>query len=437
MAGCALLAINWRDAAPSRDALRMQATLDARPVVADADNAYIDALGFGAPPGVDARASGFQRLTWLRARMADASTPVVLDYPDPDVDLRAVLPAAWKTLDKACGTVGPACRSALEAHARQGDRTARLATLDRYDAMLGRQSWHEDIDLVVRAPLPGYGNLLHAQRMSMASLWLSAPTRGAVVTIDALDADLRFWRRVLASSDLLVTKMIAAAAVRHHLQWAPLVLSRVTAQGRGLTPPVELARPLALEERSLRRTLAGEWRWIQLGIRHSMPGNDVGQSGEPNWVQRLDRVLGTPFFQPQDTANRSAASMATAVAWSEASYRAVGARAPAPRTDPDASTHWSGFAYNPVGRTLIEIAGPGLRSYATQAADLEGVRRAAMAAIALRARSVQPEQVAAALAAGPWRSPYDGAPLTWDAGARCIVFVGRAPADRARTCVAY
>ena len=57
---------NWRDEPPSADALRLAAQYEARPAVADDDNAFIYLLGFDAALGENPRAVGAQRLVWLR-----------------------------------------------------------------------------------------------------------------------------------------------------------------------------------------------------------------------------------------------------------------------------------------------------------------------------------------------------------------------------------
>jgi len=62
----AALAVNWRDQAPSRDALAFAADEPGSKSVEDENNAYVYLLGFGAPRDVDPQAAGTARAAWLR-----------------------------------------------------------------------------------------------------------------------------------------------------------------------------------------------------------------------------------------------------------------------------------------------------------------------------------------------------------------------------------
>ena len=60
-------------------------------------------------------------------------------------------------------------------------------------------------------------------------------------------------------------------------------------------------------------------------------------------------------------------------------------------------------------------------------ANMEGVRRAALAAATLRASAISVDEVEAALGTSDLRNPYDGSPLLWNATNRLIVFRGVVP----------
>ena len=85
--------------------------------------------------------------------------------------------------------------------------------------------------------------------------------------------------------------------------------------------------------------------------------------------------------------------------------------------------------YNVVGRMLL-AGPPDYASYARRVADVEGVRQAALATVTLRDDGVLVSEMAAALAAGPYRNPYDDQPLRWDADEEAVVFVGLEPGER-------
>jgi len=84
-----LIAINWRDRAPSEAVLLARALIENRPEVPASDNAYIYILGFSAPDEADPQQAGEARLAWLKARgYAESSkTP----DPVPGRNMRAYL----------------------------------------------------------------------------------------------------------------------------------------------------------------------------------------------------------------------------------------------------------------------------------------------------------------------------------------------------------
>jgi hypothetical protein len=85
--------------------------------------------------------------------------------------------------------------------------------------------------------------------------------------------------------------------------------------------------------------------------------------------------------------------------------------------------------YNIVGQKIIGY-GADFGSYVRRVGDIEGVRRAALAAVSLHQGRVAGDDIPAALAASPLRNPYDGEPFAWDATAGDIVFRGLERGER-------
>jgi hypothetical protein len=79
---------------------------------------------------------------------------------------------------------------------------------------------------------------------------------------DLLARDLRFWRRVFESSDTLLTKMIAKAAIDRHFSLGNLVLRSLPSDRAVDALPEEWRTPISDSERSLLRLLVGEWTYM-------------------------------------------------------------------------------------------------------------------------------------------------------------------------------
>jgi hypothetical protein len=80
--------------------------------------------------------------------------------------------------------------------------------------------------------------------------------------------------------------------------------------------------------------------------------------------------------------------------------------------------------YNFLGKFGIFMGVFDFTSYSRRVNDVEGMRRAAVTTVRLRAQRVQINEVASALATAPLRNPFNDQPFDWDAEQGAIVFVG-------------
>lgn len=416
------------DRPPSDDALRLSAQYETRPALADDDNAFVYLLGFDAPLSDDPREVGKRRLAWLQTASdtpfdrADDPRTARLEYAGRD-------PAVARFL-AACGNDTREC---AEAFAESGAAfEAWNAThpwlLERYLALIAHAGWREAV-LDAARPMPNYAPAIHGQRLLLLRTKVLADSGDAAAASELLSSDARFWRTVLASSDSLITKMIATTALQRHFAWGSVVIGGFPAGGIAAGIPREWQEPMTGAELSLRRTLTGEWVYFSnyLPTLNAEPANDEA------FAARSADLLMRPFFQPQATLNRHAAYLAALADTLDAPLRgyarvaddaALRARRSADEALPP---RW---LYNWVGSVMMAAGPADYAPYARRVADLEGARRAALATVTLRGAATPPAEVAAALAASPLRNPYDDQPLRWDAEDRAIVFVGLEPGER-------
>ena len=98
------------------------------------------------------------------------------------------------------------------------------------------------------------------------------------------------------------------------------------------------------------------------------------------------------------------------------------------------AAHWH-------ARSGGDVVGPGSLNVhidvAARTADLEGLRRAALAAAELRSNGVPSDEVGPALVTMEQRNPYTGEPLTWQPDSREIVFQGILRGYRGRHALWY
>ncbi|HEY5755542.1 MAG TPA: hypothetical protein VIU34_06940 [Steroidobacter sp.] len=434
-----VLAINLRDQPPSEFAKRLEATFQNRPAVADIDNAYVYVMGFVATADADPYAMGLRRVEWLQRRVKDPKAP----DPFPDDEYEPPRGPTAEKIHAACGSTYTDCDAALA----ESDATllewlsSEQWRLDRYLQLLDKPGWLEIIPPDVAAPLPAYAPVLDGQRQLLVKAYYLAGQRDSSAVRELLERDVRFWRGVLASSDILISRMIAVAALTRNFNMGNLALRRLPLETQLASMPESWRVPLTQRELSWLRCFAGEWKFSQNVLAELKSKPTVAVWGEePGWLGKLQDAAFKPMFQPQDTSNQSAEMFVRASDALNVPIEQFTAGLDAAKTafaGPTERFATLANLYNPVGDVLLAISGGSYDIYPRRVADVEGVRRAAVLATELRGRKVDEQNIEAELAASTIRTPYTGDPFGWDAKEHAILFIGLVPNERGRHALKY
>lgn len=427
------VAVNWRDEAPSDDALRLQRVVDERSTVADAGNAYVLLLGIGVRKEDDPFAWGVRRKAYLDAFPAgvEANAPAVL--PGKEHDFAGHRTAHTKTLIETCSEANHGCLSLLKQHPEHVDAwlDSESWLLDRYYGLIGLTQWREAIPSDMRVPLPPYVPAMDGQRLLLLKAWRHATVGEAAAARELLQRDLTFWRMVLRSSDILISKMIATAAIRRDFAMGNLVLRELDEVGADASAPVSWNVPIDRGERSMLRAFAGEWRFSKSAVEASLVGGFADrQSGE----RAYDRVI-QPFFKREATSNLLAANMMHLIGGLDVEMTELPATVASLRPPADGRLP---SLYNPIGQILSRIGYDAYIPYAVRVSDLEGERRAVLLAAQLRSDGrwrCHRTSLATRIANSQLTEPYRGAPFAWDAVMGSILFQGLESTPRARRAV--
>jgi hypothetical protein len=297
--------------------------------------------------------------------------------------------------------------------------------LQRYQQLIRRRGWRESGPFDVTLPLPAYGLVMDGQKLLLLNAKVLASRGECDHVRNLLGDDLSFWRRVLESSDLLITKMIATAAITRNLELGNLVLRQIRPKDVMSAVPTAWNTPLSESERSMRRVLTGEWLFISAALRNTDPENYfTNEKSTTAWV--LGRLL-MPLYQYQDSINTQANYLTEMTQLLSAPLdqyeNAVKQTAElAERTSQQSFPPRS--LYNVTGRMLMSLGASDFGSYARRVTDLEGVRRAALLSVTLRAENVSAIDLNAALRASTLREPYHNRPFESDAHAGVVIFRG-------------
>jgi hypothetical protein len=434
------VAINWRDREPSSTAIRFEELYRDRPKVADADNGYVYLLGFGAAPEEDAGRIGGVRAAWLVEQSKSSSPDFAGDPLSSAYDVRGSRDHAIQEFVDTCRTHDAECSSAFLA----GDAvyTRWIASeswlLERYETLIAHTGWLETAPFHPSAPLPSYARVMDGQKLLLLKARTLAAKRDYRATRTLLERDLRFWRRVLEASDILITKMIATAALDRHFELGNLILRDLGLDGEQAMPD-EWRIAISPAELSLSRCIVGEWIFFKSVATDRLyweSEEDVSSFGK----RVAMKLLVLPLYQRQDTINGYAGNysrMAAALDVPLNQYEGALRQSANLATEITNEVLSLRAPYNIVGRLGLSLGVYDLGSYGTRVADIEGVRRAALAAVTLRAAKVEPGDVAGALIASPMRNPYNDRPFEWADSDRSIVFQGLASGDRGEHHVYY
>ncbi len=442
----ALLIINWNDQPLSPLALEWQTAFDNRPAVPDADNAYVYTMGFSVPPDQDPVVWGSKRIAWNWLQVSAHQTAVDSDLPGGEVDLNQIRNPLQRDLLEACRNVSRECAALLEKNDAgiQPLLVSEKWLLDRYKTLLLRSAWQETGPLDAEAYIPSYVHVLDGQKLLLLEAWTLAPV-GNVAPINALlQRDLEFWRNVQASSETLLNKLIAVAAIKRNFEWTNLVYLRLNQLDVKAPPPEHLTVPFSSADFSMQRCFRGEWIFasrLLLRVRDDISASipPFTDSGQDIFNNLLSLTL-KPFLQVQASRNQYAEylqALAKILDVPASQYPAALELARALEKQATTPDTLFAYRYNPVGRLLFAREPAEFTTYAARVTDLEGMRRAALTAIQLRQEQVSIDVIAARLAEAGERNPYTSAALEWDMTTSAIVFTGLAPPDRARNVFIY
>lgn len=212
------LAINWRDEEPNAAAVRLSEIFCDRPAVADQDNGYVYLQRWALDPN--------------RVRIARV-----------------------QELIGACRPGHEACARAFDAADGLFDdwHAAEDSLLDTYLAFVAHTGWREEISFSFAEAIAPYSGAMDGERLLLVRARELAKRGDVAAASFLLEHDLQFWRKVLESSDILISKMIATAALNRHFEWGYRVLRQVPAREIDAAIPQGWRNGLSDAERSMVR----------------------------------------------------------------------------------------------------------------------------------------------------------------------------------------
>ena len=430
----ALLVTNAADERLSTQARAMLASPESRYV--DGDNLFVLLAGLDAPADASPLAAGKANIAAYRRVVTEhlplrgvAAVEIGRTPKSTRLNVTTDL-SQWNMLTSSIWERSRASHSEIAVWI-----STNRVLLDRYYALAACKGYEEErlyssIELVYTVP------------QSLRALYLAGIARTVQIgtsteqltAIKSLAADVALWQRMLQGEGALVSKMVATAYLHADLIFlADMIEDRTVPLAPIEDGAAGLLVPWPVDSWKIGKVFRTQYRmWsAELADSREDPEHFLDGLGiPPDWVQRRSTDFGRPFMKPNATRNLQARILEPLIALADgdpASY-SENARAYAAWFDHLPSRTFPAILYNPIGKSLVFLGGPGFLDYPLRTYEVAAFQRLVVLAYQLRAQSVAPADVPGFVAANPeWSThPVDRMPFGWDAETQEIRVVPRA-----------
>jgi hypothetical protein len=385
----------------------------------DEDNAYFAIWGMTAAEGRDTHATGRQAVAAITQRASGSAAAVPADAYSKELGKLKASPE----VGELCDWVKQDCYPKLSAASDQAEAlaAANKVLLERYAALGGYKGYYDTAPPGFATPFPPFQEVSGMATLDLLLAVAEAKRGDVAAAATRISSASSTARSVLGSPTPLVAKMVFANVLHRHA----VVLAGVSAEHAefaavGREALAKALAPLSAAERSIAPSLGYEFaathRLFRDTAAEADPWHLFGEPASlPLWVMRR-------FIQPNATTNLVAglASEKQRLAVLQADAF-VAQRAAFRQQETAYKSSLEGFALrNLIGRQLAGLTGTDELEYALRLHDLDAHLRLVALALDIRARRLEPDAIAALVAAAtpPAVDPYSGKPFLWDAGKR-------------------
>jgi hypothetical protein len=399
------------------------------------ENLYLALLGFEAERGRSPTAAG-------EARVAVYEKEAAAALKDPPTEINDFPDHAWQKRQQLhfagnadfCQPLTKSCLTGVEIHRREINQLLRVNR-----ELYGRYSRLHDLKGYYETATPSQYFMIayppsSVRQLYLANIALRALARDRLqrkTSIADLLADIRTWRRELTGSGSLISKMLAVA----NLQGDYALLADMLADGRidleDNSDQIRSVLEQPEDDWKIGSIFAFEYRlrayvWEQVRVRgpHSFWDFD-------SWVDQVTSL----FFKKNATQNLEAKLMMRFQALEDSDpAKFLAARDDHRKWLRDHLDFGVHFIYNPIGKTLMNVASNTYEGYYLRSFDGAAFQRLTRLGFEIRIRKIDDKAIPSFMQQHPqWAShPVDGSQFVWDEKKREIAVqtMGQQPKDR-------
>ncbi len=377
---------------------------DEVPPFPDEENAHLHLWGFAAARGEAPLTRGRKVITVLQQ-----PDPAWMDMDPPPRAIGnadGVQPAG---LDELCDPLNDDCLAVY-----RNDISAVLARednallLERYRALLTVPHYRKVERPYLKMPSPPYGKAIAVQKLYLAVAAGHYLRGDAAPGLTMLEADLRFWRMVMAEGNGMIAKMVAVKMVARDMRLLALLLDSREATPELLRFVADIA-PLSEAELDMEWAFRDQFRLLETMVEEMIeaPASERSQG---------NLLLLVAPFKPNAMINdlyRLNADMLKA-SHQPVEQVAISMRASVERHIDQFG--WWDYLYSPLNAIASTTAIPDFSRYVFNLHDLDAFMTLVKAKARIRAAGIGPSEVAAYLEGDAQARVYGGlqAPVQWD-----------------------
>jgi hypothetical protein len=387
------------------------------------DNLYVAMMGFQAPAGESPTTAGQQRIERYNATLdrmlldPDGALVTAMGDEAGKLQISAGL-KPWMPLSSSLWEAAKTHHT--EIHQLLLDNTVLM---ERYRKLPAFHGYDETARPSYMEPAAYPSQQIRA--LFLADVAYRLQTSAAAqqrIALEDLASDLGMWRTVLTGQGGLLSKMLAAAAVRaDDLLLADWIADPATDLPAFDTRLAPLIQPFDTTDWRLGKAFASEFRGTDTLYRIIPLANSPieGSTARPaSWWVRQRNVVQAHFFKLHATENQLAERMTQVTTLLDADPAHLEeARATYEAWNSQKSTsHGLAIFYNPVGQILASIATPAYDNHALRVSDTASLQRLLTCELEIRRQHLTATNVPAFLIQHPeWCSHVvPGHPFVWD-----------------------
>ncbi len=415
-----------------------QRIIEAKPIVPPEQNAYYALWGLKASPELDAFEVGRQIVA--AQAMAIQTKGYWADFNENSYLGASLLktPKMRSGPTLFCKRVAetPNCLASFREH--RSEIETELRDLDsyvqRYRSLRNYPHFEEVMVLTAKMPFIAWAPVAHLSELMDAKIALdmAEPSRRELA-LNELQAEIVLWQKVGSSSDLLITRMMAASLLRKKYRLASELLStypEVALEQKDLLS--KITRPLVDADTSVKRVFDGEFRFGAMMTQNLKSQIDVDPDGGSAWLdlpRGLNKFMFLVGFKTNATINLQYARLSAVGNFYSKSGPEIADSVDAFQKEPLTLNKFDPrtWMYNPVGKIEALVATPEYGIYAYRLHDLAGYSRLVELQRQLALNRTPPEKMAEFIAAADTNlsDPYTGKPMAFDPVAQTISFTPR------------